>query len=351
MKRFVNAALESRVNTIVSRHASRSALGSKFGNRAANAKPGYEFRNAAGDEADIFIYDEISSWWGIGANDFVHDLNDLDATTINLYINSPGGSVFEGYAIYASLNRYAEKNDAKINVIVDGWAASIASVIAMAGDHIKIGAHASVMVHEPSSFVWGTASEMREEADVLDEIEEAIVDIYVARTGGDRKEIQDWVTAETWFKGQAAVDAGFADEVIPLKTKKKEDGAEDVAKAKPSATSTADYFDLAFPHMPADVRADLIEATVDGEELPRTTREFRNFLRNAGFSGKQADAIAGNGFKPKTEPRDAAADELEKPTPTERRDDAEKRDEAVIAITALANAAALKVAALTLNRK
>jgi ATP-dependent protease ClpP protease subunit len=343
-KKIVNAALESRVNAIVSRHAGQSALASKFGGRPANAKPGYEFRNAAADEADIFIYDEISSWWGIGANDFVHDLNELEATTLNLYINSPGGSVFEGYAIYASLMRYADKHKATINVIVDGWAASIASVIAMAGDHIKIGAHASIMIHQASSIVWGNADEMEEEAEVLREIDASIADIYVARTNGDRAEIEAWVKAETWFKGQAAVDAGFADEVIPLKTKKKDDEEDKAVSGKFAASSIPAYFDLIYPNMPDDVRADLVAAVVDGQELPRTTREFRNFLRSAGFSGKQADAIAGHGFKPKTEPRDEAVDEPESPTTPERRDDAGKRETTLAAIKRAAALAAIRAA-------
>jgi ATP-dependent Clp protease protease subunit len=346
-KKIVNAALESRVNAIVSRHAGRSALGKKFGNRAASDKPGFEFRAAVDDEADIFIYDEISSWWGIGANDFVQDLNELSAKTLNIYINSPGGSVFEGYAIYASLMRYADKHGAKINVVVDGWAASIASVIAMAGDHIKIGAHASFMVHQASSIVWGNADEMEEEAAVLREIDDAILDIYVARTGGDAEEIKGWVKAETWFKGQAAVDAGFADEVIPLKTKKSDD---EEAKGKPAASADADYFASIFPNMPDDVRAALTKQPENkpGTELPKDKREFAALLRKNGFSRDAADSIAAQGFKPKSEPRDGAP-KPEEPTTTDPRDGAEERDIAA-AIQAAANSIGIRAAASSLHR-
>lgn len=344
MKKVLNAALLSRVNAIVNRHATKARV----------ARPNAEKRSwynfvAKEDEADLYIYDEISSWWGVSANDFVRDLNEISASTINLYINSPGGSVFEGYAIYSALVRYADKNKATINVIVDGWAASIASVIAMAGDHIKIGAHASFMVHEPWSFAIGTADDMRDEADVLDDLEASIIDIYEARTGGDRAELEKWVEAETWFKGQAAVDAGFADEVIPLKTKK-EDDEEDKAKAKPAASNDADYFSAIFPNMPDDVRAALTNQPAnDGNKVPKTLREFKDFLRSNGFSGKQADAIAGHGFKDKSDVRDEPA-VIEDPTTTDRRDDAGKRDEAAAAIRAAATAAALRVAALKATR-
>lgn len=346
-KRIVNAALESRVNTIVDRHAKQAGLAEKFSNRAAGAKPGFNIRNAADDEADIYIYDEISSWWGIGANDFVTALNEIEAKTLNLYINSPGGSVFEGYAIYSSLNRYADKNGATINVIIDGWAASIASVISMVGDHIKIGAHASTMIHMASSIVWGNADEMEEEAAVLREIDDSILDIYVARTGGDRDEIKAWVTAETWFKGQAAVDAGFADEVIPLKTKTKDD-TEDSMKGRPTASASAAYFASIFPNMPDDVR-DAITAPPAGTRepgnktgtLPKDKREFAALLRENGFSRDAADSIAAQGFKPKGEPRNGAP-QPEEPTTEEPRDGAKERDNLLAALRSASTAAAIR---------
>lgn len=349
MKKLLNAALESRVNTIVSRHAEKAPVARPN----ANEKRTWYNVSAKEDEADIYIYDEISSWWGVSANDFVRDLNEITAGTVNLYINSPGGSVFEGYAIYSALVRYADRNKATINVIIDGWAASIASVIAMAGDHIKISAHASVMVHEPWSFAIGTADDMREEADILDDLESSIIDIYEARTGGDRNEIAKWVEDETWFKGQAAVDAGFADEVIPLKTKKEDDEGEEENKttAQPAASNDAGYFSVIFPNIPDDVREALTKqpANEDKKELPKTLREFKDFLRSNGFSGKQADAIAGHGFKDKADARDEP-EVLENPTTTDRRDDAGKRDEAAAAIRAAANAAAIRIAAMNLTR-
>jgi len=347
MKKFVNAALLSRVNAIAERRAARAVVAR--GGEKAEARSWFNFSAKGNEEATLYIYDEISSWWGIGANEFVTALNEVEAKTLNVHLNSPGGSVFEGFAIYAALINFAEENKATVNMIIDGWAASIASVIMCAGDHIKIGEHASAMIHEPWGWAIGSADEMREEAEVLDMLEETIIDIYVARTKGDRKQIQDWVKAETWFKGQAAVDAGFADEVIPLK-KKGDDDEEDKA-AKPAASHDADYFAAIFPNMPDDVREALTKqpAASEEKELPKTIREFKDFLRTNGFSGKQADAIAGHGFKDKAEVREEPAVD-EKPTTTDRRDDAEKRDEAAEAIRAFSAAVAIKAAASKITR-
>lgn len=348
MPKIMNAALLSRVEGIVSRHAARAEVAQK----ASGKRDWYNIVAKTDDEADLFIYDEISSFWGgVSANDFVRDLNAVSAKTINLYINSPGGSVFEGYAIYSALVRYSEKNKATINVVVDGWAASIASVIAMAGDTIKIGAHASFMIHQPWSWAIGTADDMRAEAEVLEELEESIIDIYVARTGGDREEITKWVKAETWFKGQAAVDAGFADELIPLKAKK-DDDEKNAAVAQPAASRGADYFSAIFPNMPDDVREALSERSASSEQkkLPTTKREFKDFLREAGFSGKQADAIAGHGFRDKSDVRDEP-DASEDPTTTDRRDDAVKRDAAAAATAIRLAAAAMAVRAVASSVK
>lgn len=348
MKKFVNAALMSRVNAIVDKRAARAIVARGGGN--SEPSKWFNFTAKGDDEATLYIYDEISSWWGIGANEFVTALNEVEAKTLNVHLNSPGGSVFEGFAIYSAIVSFAEKNKATVNMIVDGWAASIASVIMCAGDRIKVGEHASVMIHEPWGFAIGSADEMREEADVLDMLEETIIDIYVARTNGDRKQIQDWVKAETWFKGQAAVEAGFADEVIPLK---KKGGEEEDKAAKPAASHDADYFAAIFPNMPDDVREALTKqpATSDNsKELPKTEREFSKFLQSNGFSRDGADRIASHGFKPKTEPRDVA-DRVENPTTTEPRDVAEKRDNAADAIRAATAAVAIRAAALKATRK
>lgn len=174
----------------------------------------------ATDEAEVFIYGDIGGWWdGVQAEQFAKDLSGLDVSTINVRLNSPGGLVFDGVAIYNALVQHK----ARVVVHIDGIAASIASVIAMAGDEIRIAEGAHVMIHKPWSFVVGDATSMRKEADVLDELEGGLVDIYAARTENERDQLETWVAAETWFRGQKAVDEGFADVMVPAKKKEKKE--------------------------------------------------------------------------------------------------------------------------------
>jgi len=365
-KKVVNAALASRVNAICARHAK---LAPNANVASSERRSWYNFgkKNAATDSTDLFIYDEISSWWGISANDFVGDLQAVDTKALNLYINSPGGSVFEGFAIYSALVRWATQNKATITVIVDGWAASIASVIAMAGDTIKISALASFMVHQPWGGVVGTADDMRAEAEVLDEISATLVEIYQARTDGDAAQIEAWMNAETWFKGQQAVDAGFADEVIALKGKPDtgeevpstgDDDGDEQDSARLAASRDVEYFATIFKNLPDEIRAQLgasastnSSKTAPTADAVKTPRQFEDFLRANGFSSNAAKSIASNGFKSKTEAREAPAVEPEKPTTTDLRDGAEEREQAAAAIRTLANATAIRTAAANLLKR
>ncbi len=173
---------------------------------------------AAGDpekkEVEILIYEEIGSW-GISASRFIRDLRALGAVDfINLRINSPGGEVFDGAAIYNLLLTHP----AKVTVHIDGLAASMASVVAMAGDEVRIGENAFFMIHNPWSVQVGDASEMRSMADLLDQIGETIVTAYERRSGMDRDELKSMMNAETWLSGPEAVEKGFADSVTaPVK--------------------------------------------------------------------------------------------------------------------------------------
>lgn len=183
-------------------------------------KPGTVRVNAEkeSDEAEILIYGDIGGgWWdeGITAEGISEEIGALDVDTLNVRINSGGGLVFEGLAIYNAIARHP----AKVIVHVDGIAASIASVIAMAGDEIRISEGSHIMIHKPWSFAVGDAIAMRKEADILDQLEAGLVDIYTARTDRERDDLSKMMAAETWFTGKQAVDAGFADEVVPAKKK------------------------------------------------------------------------------------------------------------------------------------
>ena len=168
---------------------------------------------ARGDKsAEVLIYDVIGEdWWtgeGVTAKQFAKDLKALgQVDVLNVRINSPGGNVFDGVAIYNALSR----SGARVEVDVDGMALSAASVIAMAGDVIRVAENAMVMIHNPYMGAMGDAHEMRKAADILDGIKSALVGTYAKRTGRSEDEITAWMDAETWWTGAQAVDVGFAD--------------------------------------------------------------------------------------------------------------------------------------------
>lgn len=158
--------------------------------------------------ADINLYGDIGSW-GITAAGFVEELKAVDAPEIHLHIASPGGEVFDGLAVYNALRSHR----AKVIVQVDSLAASIASVIAMAGDRIIMSPHSQMMIHMAQGVACGEAAEMREYADFLDRQSENIAGVYAERAGGTVKQWLKAMAAETWYFADEAVDAGLADEV------------------------------------------------------------------------------------------------------------------------------------------
>ena len=172
---------------------------------------GIQLRNKANKSAEVLIYEDIGEGFftsGITAQGFLQDLNALgDVTSLDIRINSNGGSVFDGVAIYNALRRHP----ARKNVYVDGIAASIASVIAMAGDTRTMGEGSFLMVHRASGLSVGNAEDMRSLADILEGIDRQLVDIYASRTGIDPATITELMTAETWLNAQDAVAHGFAD--------------------------------------------------------------------------------------------------------------------------------------------
>ena len=154
------------------------------------------------------LYDSDTS--AAGFRDALKSLGDVK--NINLHINSPGGSVFEGIAIYNML----KQNPAKVNVYVDGLAASIASVIAMSGDAIFMPKNAMMMIHNPWTMAVGNADELRKQADDLDQITKASVVTYLNKADGklDENTLKELMDNETWLTAQEAVDYGLADEVM-----------------------------------------------------------------------------------------------------------------------------------------
>ncbi len=174
------------------------------------------FRMQAGhqSDADIYIYDEIG-FWGVTAKQFISDLNALgDITHINLHINSPGGDVFEGIAIFNALKTHG----ASITVYVDGVAASMASVIAMVGNPVIMPENTFMMIHKPFGFTGGDAEDMRTYADLLDKVEAVLLPAYAQKTGKTTDEIAAMLADETWMSGAECLAYGFADQVTPAVT-------------------------------------------------------------------------------------------------------------------------------------
>lgn len=167
----------------------------------------YRIANA-GERAEVFIYDAISEW-GVSANDFVRDLRAVNAKAIDLHINSPGGLVFDGIAIYSALKNHA----ATVTAHVDGIAASAASFIAMAGDEVVMEKPAKLMIHDAAGLVLGNAGDMREMADLLDELSDTIAEMYADRAGGSVSSWRAAMRKESWYSAAEAVAAGLADRV------------------------------------------------------------------------------------------------------------------------------------------
>lgn len=171
----------------------------------------YRISNA-GERAEVFIYGVIGSDWDEGdvtAAGFVKDLRNITAPSIDLHLNSPGGLVFDGIAIYSALVNHP----ATVDVYVDGIAASAASFVAMAGDSIVMEKPARMFIHDAQGIAMGNAELMRDMAQVLDETSDTIAGIYADHTGGT---VEDWRTAmraETWYSAAGAVEAGLADRV------------------------------------------------------------------------------------------------------------------------------------------
>lgn len=186
----------------------------------------------ANGDLEIEVLDVIGSGFffeGITAKSIQRTLKaNPNAKTIRVLINSPGGSAFDGIAIKNLL----EAHSARVEVEVLGWAASAASVIAMAGDSIKMREGSMMMIHRAWSFAIGDSEAMQAEADALTKLDESILDIYTRRTAGDRTEIQELVRKETWMTAGEAVERGFADEVLVGKGPA-EDGAQN--RGAPSA--------------------------------------------------------------------------------------------------------------------
>ncbi|KYU86909.1 ClpP-like prohead protease/major capsid protein fusion protein [Escherichia coli] len=202
---------------------------------------------AMADVVYVRIYDEIGGY-GVKASALTDEINACgNASEIHLSIHSPGGDIFEGLAIYNALKNHPAK---KI-VHIEGMAASMASFIAMCGDHIVMPENAMMMIHAPRGVTAGVSGDVRRFADLMDKLGDTMAETYAGRTGRSKQEITSMMEAETWMDGNECKANGFADEVIPAIT----------AMARIESKRIGD-----FSNMPEKIKSMISQKTGSGEQ-------------------------------------------------------------------------------------
>ena len=174
------------------------------------AGPWYRIQALAGQPvADVWLFGEIG--WEVTAQTFLDQMKALGSLSdINVHINSVGGSVFEGLAIYNML----ASHPAGVTITVEGFALSMGSVIAMAGDVVQMQPASMLMIHNPAGGAYGTAEDMRKMAMTLDQVRDVLAEVYAKKTGAPMAQITEWMNAETWFTAADALEAGFIDQIM-----------------------------------------------------------------------------------------------------------------------------------------
>lgn len=236
-------------------------------------------KNQTDSSADLFFYGDIvsetwqSEWYedDMAPGDVKKFLDQLDGTeNINIHINSGGGSVFGGIAIYNMLRR----NNAHKTVYVDGLAASIASVIMMAGDEIVIPKNATVMIHKPSAsyfFTTKNADDLRKDAESLDTCQEAIMQTYMTKAKVDKEEIEQKVNDETWLTGEEAA------ELFDIK----------VEEANDAVACAGSSMFFCYKNVPTSLTAQGKNAKKKDEQRPLSRQDIKEIF-NESFSEYQA---------------------------------------------------------------
>ncbi|MGN4124882.1 head maturation protease, ClpP-related [Lysinibacillus sphaericus] len=174
--------------------------------------------NEDNDETVLTIYGDIGeSFWyeSTSANDIDRALKEVKTSNITIRLNSPGGDAFDGISIYNRL----KDHQAKVKIIVDGWACSAASIIAMAADELIMNTGAMIMVHEAWTIAIGSKTDMQKTIDMMTKLDESLLDIYMTKAQITRDEMKQFVINETWFTADEAVAIGFASASATMDTK------------------------------------------------------------------------------------------------------------------------------------
>lgn len=168
----------------------------------------YRLQAKADQRPALYIYDEIG-YFGQTAKGLADDLRELDASELDVHINSPGGDIFDGLAIYQAL----KDHKANVTIRIDGLAASIASVIAMAGDKVVMAPKSSLMIHDGWTMAVGSAKDMRKTADLLDKQSDIIASVYADKTGQPAEFWREIMGDDAWYNAEEALAAGLIDEI------------------------------------------------------------------------------------------------------------------------------------------
>lgn len=176
----------------------------------------YSIKNLTSDTTEVYVYEDIGEW-GVTASDFIAEWTAIGTPKINLRINSKGGSVFDGTAIFNAIKNHP----AYVTSIVDGVAASAASFIAMAADRVEMEKMSRMMIHDAGVggfYAEGNPAQLREAvkdledlADLLDDLSNMIAQVYVDKAGGTVEEWRALMASDKWYSAEQAVEAGLAD--------------------------------------------------------------------------------------------------------------------------------------------
>lgn len=220
---------------------------------------------AKSDDNSISVFDVIGADWygdGVTASRIAAALRAIDGADVTVNINSPGGDMFEGLAIYNLLREY----DGKVTVKVLGLAASAASIIAMAGDEVQIGRGAFLMIHNCWVYAMGNRHDLAQVAADMEPFDKAMNDIYGARTGLSSEAIEAMMNAETYIGGSDAVEKGFADRLL---------AADEIADGDDSPAAALRKLDamLAKTDTPRSERRKLLKALTGGKPGAAATPE------------------------------------------------------------------------------
>ena len=241
---------------------------SRFWGKPLDRPEWYKIEASANDQAEILVYDVIG-WPYNDAGDLVRYVNSLGDKDILVRLNTPGGDVFDGMAIFNSLANHK----GKVTIRIEALAASMGSVLAMAGKEIQAYSNTMMMIHDPWIYTAGNQYELREMADLLEKISGNMLDVYAGRSKIGKREMKEIMKAETWYTAKEAKEKGFINTI--LETGK-------AAKAQ---------FDLTmYTNAPDGI------CSIEGRDL--TEREIERALRDAGASRSFAKAIVAERFKP-----------------------------------------------------